>query len=124
MSLVRRLILAFVAACLVLPIVLLAVGWAKPGVILWGFGAALLGLNVLRFVAREQALRQEQSLWDQRSNGARTIYVELFDANGGRLTKSEADRRLAEAYAKAGPRDTVIPLTKPLPRDEDRSARS
>jgi hypothetical protein len=104
----RRVLWAVLGAALLLPLVIIV---THPH---YGLYALLVGLviatacgSLLRSLHAEGAIADQQALLSRQDRG-RTIYVELLDENGRGLPPEEAEKRLAEARLRAGPRDTVM----------------
>ena len=109
----RRLFLILFALCLVLPILMSVLDVWGPGSVLLGACAAIAIGRGFGILSRDLAGQANDALFRPGSNTAgRTIYVTLINERGMLLPRHERERRLEEAYRSAGPRDTVVEITK------------
>lgn len=76
--------------------------------LLLGGAIAITASRALSAASHQAALEREKQLWERRTNSSRTIYVQLVDDKGRDLPQRIAEKRLAEAQMRAGPRDTVV----------------
>lgn len=97
-----------------------------------GLFLLVLGLftasRAIRFATRTSAEIEGDStlgrLRHDQSNQGRTIYVQLVDDVGWELPAEIADRRMAEAQARANPRDMVVGVHHVLQKTENKTSRS
>ena len=95
-----------------LPLVLAVLRLADPGAVLIGLLAAAFVYRGLTMFLRYGRHVSERGALQEKSELSRTIHVQLVDERGMLLPCEERDRRMAEAYRNAGPRDVVVPVTR------------
>jgi hypothetical protein len=80
--------------------------------------------RIIRLAGYNESLKrfnevEQQRIERQQGERGRTILVQLVDDQGRDLPEQEAQRLIAEAEARANPRDTVMGVHHVISRDQD-----
>lgn len=102
----RRIAIVFVAISIGLPLVVMF--WYPGAGALFLLMGALAAYRAIRFLSHNE--EDVYARFRRVETAGKTILVQIVDDYGRPLSPLEADRRIQSARAKAGPRDTVVPV--------------
>lgn len=114
---------AYIAAIFLIGIPVLILFWdVKIGVPFLLLGTYIT-YRIIRLAGYNESLQrmsavEQQRLERQQGERGRTILVQLVDDQGRDLPEQEAQRRMAEAEARANPRDTVLGVHYVIPEEQ------
>ncbi len=113
----RTITTIIIAIFIGVPLIIIFIDPAVGSMFLFvGAIAAFRAMRLLVLYKSDSSVRQ-----DKTDKAGKTILVQVVDDFGRDLIPKEVERRMVEARAKAGPRDTVIPVKFKVEQDQNNS---
>ena len=111
----RNITTVIIAIFIGVPLIIIFIDPAVGSMFLFvGAIAAFRAMRLLVLYKGDSSVRP-----DKTDKAGKTILVQVVDDFGRDLIPKEVERRMVEARAKAGPRDTVIPVKFKVEQDQN-----